>query len=105
MVQVLLWDERLHPTRGMSQLQGPQNLEGFVSVRMTDDGRAVIAGTVCGQVTHKLLQPDGAFGLQKQQPLCAMNAYCNHLGFLIKPCIEHQSLYASCTGIGMLVDN
>lgn len=55
MVQVLLWDERLHPTRYMSQLQGPQNLEGFVSVRMTDDGRAVIAGTVCGQVTHRAL--------------------------------------------------
>lgn len=47
--QVALWDRRMH-SRPCSKLQGPQLTGALLSVQVAPDGRAVIAGSQCGQV-------------------------------------------------------
>ncbi|KAK9908096.1 hypothetical protein WJX75_002692 [Coccomyxa subellipsoidea] len=46
---VALWDKRVH-SRSCSKLQGPQRTGALLSVQVAPDGRAVIAGSECGQV-------------------------------------------------------
>ncbi|EIE21323.1 hypothetical protein COCSUDRAFT_56546 [Coccomyxa subellipsoidea C-169] len=46
---VALWDARAHK-RPCSELQGPQHTGALQTLQVTPDGRAVIAGSQCGQV-------------------------------------------------------